>query len=200
MPINGVALGALAMGSVFLWSAIKGKSVLATTQSLITGKNPGTLPQTSPIADITNTTSGTTGTTSNGPIGTAGSNTHNLILIGKYLNSNGYSKAAAAGICGCIAGESGGNPESVGSGGNGLIGWTPARPGIVTGNPTKDLQTQLPMIIAYNNAQGAGLVAQLNAIKDPISAAKFYSERFERPAVKDSDVRTSMALLVYGAI
>jgi len=200
MAINGVALGALAMGSVFLWSAIKGKSVLATTQSIITGKNPGTLPQSNPIADVTGTSdSGSTGV-SNGPIGSAGSNTHNLIVIGKYLMANGYSKAAAAGICGCIAGESGGNPESVGSGGNGLIGWTPARPGIVTGNATKDLQTQLPMIVAYNNAQGSGLVKQLNAIKNPVSAANFYSERFERPAVKDSDVRASMALLVYGAI
>lgn len=56
MAINGIALGALGIGSVFLWSAIKGKSVLATTQAIITGKNPGTLPQTNPISEVTSTT------------------------------------------------------------------------------------------------------------------------------------------------
>jgi cell wall-associated NlpC family hydrolase len=67
MPINGIALGALGVGSVFLWSAIKGKSILATTQSIITGKNPATLPQSNPITDVTSTTdSGSTG--NNAPV------------------------------------------------------------------------------------------------------------------------------------
>lgn len=49
----------------------------------------------------------------------------NYIVIARYLVAHGYSGAAAAGVVGDIAGESGGNPESVGSGGGGLIGWTP---------------------------------------------------------------------------
>jgi|HubBroStandDraft_2_1064218.scaffolds.fasta_scaffold144969_2 cell wall-associated NlpC family hydrolase len=52
MPINGVALGALAVGSVFLYSAVKGKSILATAQSVITGKNPGSLPNANPITPV----------------------------------------------------------------------------------------------------------------------------------------------------
>lgn len=53
MPINGPALGALAFGSVFLYSAIKGKSVLASAQAVIQGKSPATVKQTNPITDNT---------------------------------------------------------------------------------------------------------------------------------------------------
>ena len=52
----------------------------------------------------------------------SGSASANLLTIAKYMQANGYSRAAAAGIAGCVDGESGGNPESQGSGGNGLIG------------------------------------------------------------------------------
>jgi hypothetical protein len=68
MPFNGVALGGLAIGSVFLYSAVKGKSVLASAQAIITGKSPATVSQTTPITEIstpgssgnTNTSSGST--------------------------------------------------------------------------------------------------------------------------------------------
>jgi peptidoglycan DL-endopeptidase CwlO len=53
MPINGPALGALAIGSVFLYSAVKGKSVLASAQAIIQGKSPTTVQQSLPITEIT---------------------------------------------------------------------------------------------------------------------------------------------------
>jgi cell wall-associated NlpC family hydrolase len=52
MPINGVALGGLAIGGVFVYSAVKGKSILATAQSVISGKNPGSLPNANPITAV----------------------------------------------------------------------------------------------------------------------------------------------------
>jgi cell wall-associated NlpC family hydrolase len=52
MPINGVALGALGIGGLFLYSSIKGKSILATTQAVITGKSPATVAQTNPISNV----------------------------------------------------------------------------------------------------------------------------------------------------
>lgn len=197
---DGLALGMIGAGVLFVYSGIKGKSVLAVLTAAVQGKSPATVSKANPITN-TPVATGTPGSGSAPPgTSTAGDNTHNLIEIGKYLHNNGYSRAAAAGIAGCVAGESGGNPESVGSGGNGLIGWTPPKAGIVTGNPTADLNAQLPAIIEYNNAQGAALIAQLNAISNPVSAADFYSEKFERPLVTNSDVRPSIALLVYGAI
>jgi hypothetical protein len=123
-----------------------------------------------------------------------------MLTAAEYLMQNGYSRAAAAGIAGCISGESGGNPEAIGDQGTsfGLIQEHGSQYSVlVTGNPTKDFDAQLPAIIAYNNAQGAGLIQMLNSISDPVQAANFYSEKFERPAVTDSDVRPADARWVY---
>lgn len=40
MPINGVALGSIAIGSILLWSGIKGWNVTRTIGEIITGKTP----------------------------------------------------------------------------------------------------------------------------------------------------------------
>jgi LysM repeat protein len=133
-------------------------------------------------------------------------NGDNLLAIGQYLVDNGYSKAAAAGVASCVDGESGGNPESVGDGGGGLIGWTPlgsAAPNanIVTGNASADMLAQLADIMYYNsNEIGASRVAELNSQSDPVAAADFYSQNFEKPAVTDSDVVPSVAEQVFSEL
>jgi LysM repeat protein len=133
-------------------------------------------------------------------------NGNNLLAIGQYLVANGYSKAAAAGVASCVDGESTGNPESVGSGGGGLIGWTPlgsAAPNanIITGNVAQDMMTQLSDLLYYNaNEIGQAQVSQLNAISDPVEAADFYSQNFERPAVTDSDVVPSVAEQIFSQL
>lgn len=55
MAVNGFALAGLGAGAIFLYTAIKGKSILATTQAIIQGKTPANVPATNTI----NTTSGT---------------------------------------------------------------------------------------------------------------------------------------------
>ncbi len=126
-------------------------------------------------------------------------NGNNLLAIAQYLVQNGYSKAAAAGVASCVDGESGGNPESVGSGGGGLIGWTPLssaapNPSVITGNAAQDMMTQLADILYYDSTEiGQSLVAQLNTNTDPVAAADFYSQNFEKPAVTNSDVVPSVA-------
>jgi hypothetical protein len=139
---------------------------------------------------------------------------NNYETVGLFLVQNGYSTVGAAGVCGCIAGESGGDPEAVQfpsdpeSGGAGLIQWTPASSmeqyggtcasaGIGNNSVTADMQNQMNAILAYNNAQGASNVAGLNAQTDPVAAADFYSLNFERPVVQFSDVRPSVAQSVY---
>src|SRR5262249_24526045 len=74
----------------------------------------------------------------------------NYVTIVRFLIRHGYTRLAAAGIAGNIYQESKGNPESVGSGGGGLIGFTPLPSGLVTGNPAADLRTQLNAILTYN--------------------------------------------------
>lgn len=126
----------------------------------------------------------------------------NWETIAAFLMAHGYTPIAAAGILGNIEQESGGNPESVGSGGGGLIGFTPLPANYVTGNKSQDLQTQLNAILAYNSAQGQLLVAQLNRSRTPTEAAVFYMTRFERPAVATENQanRTSSAEDVYKAL
>ena len=133
-------------------------------------------------------------------------NGNNLLAIAQYLVQNGYSKAAAAGVASCVDGESGGNPESVGSGGGGLIGWTPLssaapNPNVITGNAAQDLMTQLADILYYDSTEiGQSLVAQLNSNTDPVAAADFYSQNFEKPAVTNSDVVPSVAAQVFSEL
>jgi LysM repeat protein len=123
-------------------------------------------------------------------------NGNNLLAVAQYLVENGYSDA---GVASCVYGESAGDPESVGSGGGGLIGWTPigsAAPNtdIITGDAAQDMMTQLADILYYNSTEiGQSLVAQLNSISDPVAAADFYSQNFEKPYVTDSDVVPSVA-------
>jgi hypothetical protein len=129
-----------------------------------------------------------------------------LLAVGQYLVENGYSDAAAAGVASCIYGESTGNPESVGTGGGGLIGWTPigsAEPdsNIITGNASQDMMTQLGDLLYYNsNEIGQPLVDELNSQTDPVEAADFYSQNFEKPAVTDSDVVPSVAEQIFSAL
>jgi LysM repeat protein len=131
---------------------------------------------------------------------------NNLLAIAQYLVQHGYSRAAAAGIASCVFGESAGNPESIGSGGGGLIGWTPlgsAAPNtnIITGNVQQDMSTQLADILFYNSSEiGQSLVGELNGLSDPVAAADFYSQHFEKPAVTDSDVRPSVAQQIFSQL
>jgi uncharacterized protein YukE len=128
---------------------------------------------------------------------------NNELSVALFLVAHGYSKAAAAGIAACIAGESHGDPESVGTGGWGLIGWTPQSPGqyqnlYPTNHPAADLAKQMPAILAYNKANGD--VQHLNSISSPVAAAQYYSQNFERPKVTNSDVVGDVATAVFSAL
>jgi LysM repeat protein len=119
----------------------------------------------------------------------------NYATIVSFLTSHGYTGIAAAGIAGNIWQESGGNPESVGSGGGGLIGWTPLQPGLVTGNPAADLQTQLQGILTFNQ-QWAQYIPALNAATTPAQAADIYVTDFERAGIPAFSNREAAAQAV----
>jgi hypothetical protein len=122
----------------------------------------------------------------------------NDTAIVSFLVAHGYTGIAAAGIAGNIFQESGGNPESVGSGGGGLIGFTPLPSGYVTGNPAADLQTQLSAILAYNQ-QWSQFIPALNAAATPAAAADIYMNDFERPGIPAAANREAAAEAVAAA-
>jgi hypothetical protein len=128
----------------------------------------------------------------------------NLLRLAQFLVSNGYSRTAAAGVAGAVAGESGGDPESTSPDAAGLIQWTPpskAAPAapVVTGDPQTDFDNQLTDILHYNNTNG-NVEALKKLSGDPVAASDYYSQNFERPAVLDSDVRSSVANDIYSAL
>lgn len=100
----------------------------------------------------------------------------NAKAIYEFLTGHGYSPNAAAGIVGNIEQESGGNPAAPTGG---LIQILRGGPGYTSNT---SLGAQMQSILAYNNAQGSGLIRQLNQQSSPTAAAAFYSSQFERPA------------------
>jgi tail lysozyme len=122
----------------------------------------------------------------------------NYGAIVTFLTAHGYSGNAAAGIAGNIYQESGGNPESVGDGGGGLIGWTPLPGGYVTGNPAADLQTQLTAILRFNQIW-AQYIPTLNAAGSPAQAADIYVTDFERAGLPAYSRREAAAEAVAAA-
>ncbi len=122
----------------------------------------------------------------------------NYAAIVSFLTSHGYTGNAAAGIAGNIWQESDGNPESVGDGGGGLIGWTPLPGGYVTGNPSADLQTQLAAILTFNQIWSQYIPA-LNAASSPAAAAAIYVTDFERAGIPAVGNREAAAQAVAAA-
>jgi tail lysozyme len=115
-----------------------------------------------------------------------------------FLTAHGYTAIAAAGIAGNVYQESKGNPESVGTGGGGLIGWTPLPAGFVTGNPSADLQTQLEALLTYNQGWSQYIPA-LNAATTATEAAGIYMNDFERPGIPAASNREAAANAVASA-
>jgi tail lysozyme len=136
-----------------------------------------------------------------GPRCTAGASgplPQNYAAIVDFLTAHGYTGLAAAGIAGNIYQESGGNPESVGDGGGGLIGWTPLPAGYVTGNPAADLQTQLNAVLTFNQ-QWAQFIPALNAATSAAQAADIYVQDFERAGIPAASNREAAARAVAAA-
>jgi hypothetical protein len=122
----------------------------------------------------------------------------NVTAIVGFLLAHGYSDNAAAGIAGNIYQESGGNPEAVGDGGGGLIGWTPLRAGYITGDVSADLETQLAGVLTYNEEWSSYLPA-LNSAATPADAAYLYVTDFERAGIPAAATRESSAANVASA-
>jgi Phage tail lysozyme len=165
-----------------------------TSKSAATGAaHSGSQPAASP-APAANPTAATTALTCNGAGGT-GMLPYNYATIVNFLVAHGYTRLAAAGIAGNIYQESKGDPESIGSGGGGLIGWTPLPSGFVTGNPAADLQTQLTALLSYNQGW-AQYIPMLNAATNPTDAAYVYMTYFERPGIPAAANREGAAVAV----
>ncbi len=129
--------------------------------------------------------SGPTG--GNPPGGGTGTNTQNGIQLYKYLLANlfGGNKIAAAGATASIWGESAWNPFAQGTGGRGLIGWTP--PGTISEAAFRGgMRTQLPEIINFVHKNGdLPAIRQMLGARSVLEAANIWGVKVERFGIND---------------
>jgi Phage tail lysozyme len=174
-------------------AAAASKAAAARHARAAASASPSPSPSSSPTSSAG--TTGTTGTSGGAPSCTGpvtGPVPENYAAIVDFLVAHGYSDNAAAGIAGNIYQESGGNPESGGDGGGGLIGWTPLPSGLITGNASADLQTQLEAVLTFDDNWSQYLPA-LNDASTPAAAADVYVTDFERAGVPAAGTREAAA-------
>jgi hypothetical protein len=119
--------------------------------------------------------------------GATGSDLANAKEGYSYLLANlfGGHKVAAAGAVASIDGESGWNPAASGSGGRGLIGWTPPS-AISDADFSGGMKTQLPAIIAFVNSSGdQATITTMEGETSLNSAAQDWDTGVERAGVND---------------
>lgn len=190
--LDGPGVAAMGVGALLLYSGIRGFSVIVAIENIISGKDAASGQKVNTIAD---SSSGGSPSSGSAALSAAQGNIPaNAASMYAFFRAHGLTHNAAAGVIGNIEGESGGNPESVGTGGNGLIGWTPPRAGFVTGNPGRDLMTQLNAVMQYIATNGS--VGDINrSATSPAAAARHFCFNYERPAnpAGDSPLREASA-------
>lgn len=131
--------------------------------------------------EFTDTSFGPDGT------GTTGTSTENGTQLFNYLKDNlfGGNEIAAAGATASIWGESLFNPFASGTGGRGLIGWTP--PSTLSNSDFQGgMATQLPDIIKFVNSSGdQNVVAEMMKATSVAQAADEWMRGVERAGVSD---------------
>jgi nucleoid DNA-binding protein len=124
-----------------------------------------------------------------GPLGsgTSAGEMANGAQIFSYLLKNvfGGSAIAAAGATASIWGESTWNPFAQGTGGRGLIGWTP--PGTLSDNAFRGgMATQLPAIIKFISSSGDwGVIKRMESSRSVFDAANLWGKGVERYGIND---------------
>jgi len=193
VAIKGISVAYVAIGGVVLFSGIKGATLSATAKGILSG-NLSSIQETETIQiKDSSTTSGAAGPNGGPGPAVSGGTTENGTTIYKYFRGAGYTPIQAAGAIASIYGESTWNPEAAGTGGRGLIGWTPPSKlpnSAFTGNAAQDMSAQLPLILAFVSENGdQGAVDMMNGAPSVHDAAEIWGQKVERYGI--DDVHTS---------
>jgi hypothetical protein len=196
--VSGVSIGASIAysvgGGLILFSGIKGATIVDTAKAVLSGNL--SVSNDEPISASDGSGGGSGGTGTSGPVST-GDTLTNGTTIYKFLRTNGYSPIQAAGAIASMWGESTWDPESVGTGGCGLMGWTPvssislyggtcAKAGIGNNSADVDMQNQLGAILKFVSANGdqAAVDSMANAATVE-AAANIWGPKVERFGIND---------------
>jgi Phage tail lysozyme len=193
MTLNPAAIGYAVAGGLIAYSGIKGATIADTAKAVLSGNL--TLQDTETIA--VENSSGGTGTNEPSSDAASGDTVQNGTTIYKYLRSAGYTPIQAAGAIASIYGESTWNPEAVGTGGAGLIAWTPPSTmskygatchaaGIGNNTTQQDFDNQLPAILSYVSETGvSGAVSLMQGAGSVDQAAEIWGQKVEKYGIDD---------------
>lgn len=190
--ISGLALTTAAVGGVFIYGAITGKSPLAAAQAAIRGTNPKSLPQTTGLAGGSAVSgggsSGSGGNKFFGGVPQVSSGAIESQFFDFALHTMHFTKAGAAGAAGNIQRESGWDPTNdTGDGGTsgGLCQWHLGRfDGLKNYAAHHGLDWQSPeaqfgwMRVELHSGYADVLAVCLSA-SSPESAAAYWASRYE---------------------
>lgn len=211
--INGVALGCIAVGGIFVYGGIVGKSPLAAFLAVVQGSPPNTVPSTQSITATDPTAPGVT--TAGSPGVAAGATTTGSISQGGYsamLNSamlaEGFTRAGRAGALGNFTIESGITPTSYNpaEGAIGFANWEGGRRTALQafakarGTTETDAATQTSFFIHELKTSYLDVYAYLKVASNPSSAAQFFSVNYEGNTPDSIPAREAAAVSIYGGL
>lgn len=193
MAIKPAGLVYVVGGGLLLFSGIKGATISDTVKAVLSGNLNVQGTET-----ISFGSSGS-GSGGNAPSSNAASGTdlQNGTTIYKYLRGAGYTPIQAAGATASIWGESTWNPEAVGTGGAGIMAWTPPSSmtkygatchaaGIGNNSTKQDFDSQLPAILRFVSANGdSGAVEMMKGANTVTQAAEIWGKKVERYGIDD---------------
>lgn len=184
--MKGISVLYCVSGGLILYSGIKGATIADTVKSVLSGNV-----NVSETENIAVNNGGGTSPGSTDPLGpkTSGDTLQNGTTIYNYFRSNGYNPMQAAGAIASIYGESTWNPEAAGTGGRGLIGWTPPTTlpdSAFSGNAAADMSAQLPLILKFVSDNGdQGAVQMMAGATSVNQAAEIWGQKVERYGIDD---------------
>lgn len=148
--VDGIALGSVSAGALFLYAAVTGKTVLGTVQALVKGKAPSTAPSGAP-ASLTGSYGATGSASGSAPAAGYDIATNIPPAKGSYSRSqleklwtdNGGPSDTAAFAAAVAMAESSGNPKATSSnpdGGTNVGLFQLDTKGVGAGYPVADLE------------------------------------------------------------
>lgn len=140
--VRGPALAMMAVGGLFLYSAVKGYSVLTTIQQVITGKTPANQAQTTAIGTPNAVASSAAGNTPGSMTNPSAGNWTHSGLMTLWQSNGGSASTANNAACHAIQ-ESGGNASITSpnpDGGTNVGLWQLDTKGVGAGHTVSQLQ------------------------------------------------------------
>lgn len=208
--INGIALGSIGAGGLFLYAAIANKSVVKTMEALVSGKSPSlVLANASVVTSVSDSSSGNSSSDLVPSDSSTGADSvGSSAAVMSFLKGKTHNKAMIAGIMGNIQIESSFNSGVINEG-EGAIGYCQWELGRRTklqqfaagqGKSESDSTTQLQFMWHELITSFPLVYASMQVQTSPENAAAIWDAQYEESAGTSRGERESAARAWYGKL